>query len=131
MGQLAEVLAKARKSVTYLTERCVLEFTSEIDRLMEARKVTRAELGRRIGSSAAYVTKVLRGESNLTVKTMVSLADALGARVDIVVWDAALDSDTGWKTVGALDVRTPPVFFSPIEFGAANEEQWLTLAQAA
>ena len=133
MSKLAEVLSKARRSVNYLTEKCVLQYTGEIDRLIESRQVTRAELGRRIGTSPAYVTKVLRGDTNLTVKTMVSLADALGAKVEIIVLDddIARARDSGWKTVGALDIRIPPVVLSPVDFTAANENEWQTLKVAA
>src|ERR1043166_4065927 len=95
MSKLAEVLSKARRSVNYLTEKCVLQYTGEIDRLIESRQVTRAELGRRIGTSPAYVTKVLRGDTNLTVKTMVSLADALGAKVEIIVLDRSEERRVG------------------------------------
>jgi transcriptional regulator with XRE-family HTH domain len=132
MSKLADVLAKARRSVTYLAEKCVLQYTGEIDRLMEKRQLSRAELGRRIGASPAYVTKVLRGETNLTIKTMVSLADALGARVEITVLDnAAAFGDTDWKTVGALEIRYPPLLLSPVDFDAANEHEWRTLKVAA
>jgi transcriptional regulator with XRE-family HTH domain len=133
MSKLADVLSKARRSVSYLAEKCVLQYTAEIDRLIESRQVTRAELGRRIGASPAYVTKVLRGETNLTVKTMVSLADALGARVEIIVLEERADArdSGGWKTVGALDIRTAPIILSPIDFDAANEHKWQTLKLAA
>src|SRR5215210_2821538 len=87
MTKLADLLAEARGSITYRAERAVLDFTGDIDRLVEERDMTRAELAERIGTSAAYVSKVLRGETNLTVKTMVSLADASEADIRISIVD--------------------------------------------
>lgn len=131
MRKLADVLTKARRSVTYLAEKCVLQYTAEIDRLMAEREVTRAELGRRIGATPAYVTKVLRGETNLTVKTMVSLASALGAQVEIRVFEEGSHArDTEWQTIGAVDGRRPHITLSSINLDAANEQQWQTLQAA-
>jgi len=44
---------------------------------MEENGITRAELARRLNVSKAFVTKLLNGNPNLTIKTMVSLARIL------------------------------------------------------
>ncbi len=61
----------------------VQEFTEEIFRLMEREEVSRSELARRLGTSPAYITKILRGNANFTLMTMVRLAKALGAELRI------------------------------------------------
>ena len=43
--------------------------------------MSRAVLARRLGTSQAYVTKVLRGNVNLTLATLVGLAQAVGREV--------------------------------------------------
>lgn len=53
--------------------------------LMERRKVSRAELARRIGKSKPYVTQLLRASSNLTLRTLAEVAWALGARFTLHV----------------------------------------------
>ena len=50
---------------------------------MARRRVTRAELARRLGSHPAHVTRLLRPGTNLTVKTMERLATALNLKVGI------------------------------------------------
>lgn len=85
MGKLRNMLKQARKGVAYWSEHAVLDFTDAIERLMREQDVSRAELGRRIDTSQAYVTKVLSGESNFTVKSMVQLAHALDASIRIEV----------------------------------------------
>jgi transcriptional regulator with XRE-family HTH domain len=62
------------------------DFTEELVKRMEKARITRAELARRLGSSPAYVTKILRGNGNFTLTTMVRLARAVGmeVRLDLV-----------------------------------------------
>ena len=59
------------------TERAVLRATEEICLAMEREKISRAELARRLGTSPAYVTKVLRGKANFTLATLARIAYAL------------------------------------------------------
>lgn len=53
--------------------------------LMERRKVSRAELARRMERSKPYVTQLLRAPSNLTLRTLAEVAWALGARFTLHV----------------------------------------------
>jgi len=51
--------------------------------IMERRRITRLELARRLGVRPSYVTKLLSGRENMTVKTMEKMAEAVGYRVVI------------------------------------------------
>jgi transcriptional regulator with XRE-family HTH domain len=61
----------------YMAECAIIEFTEEVCRRMDALGVSRAELARRLGTSQAYITKLLQGNANFTLKTMVKIAMAL------------------------------------------------------
>ena len=63
---------------SYLT---TLEFIDALVAEMDAQGVSGAELARRMGTSRAWVSRVLAGECNLTVATMGKLDSALGMRV--------------------------------------------------
>lgn len=80
---------RARERDDYWVARASLEFTEEITRLMAEQHLTRAELARRLGTSTAYVTKLLRGNVNFTVQTMVRVARALGAEFKPLLQPAA------------------------------------------
>lgn len=91
-------------------ESLVLEAGELIARLMESRGVNRAELARRLGKSRAWVTQLLNGRANLTLKTLAEVAWALEAEVQLAERGAAaahasLDT-AGWK--GAWQVRMQP-----------------------
>lgn len=61
----------------------VQQLTEEVFRRMEELKLTRAELARRLGSSPAYVTKILRGNANFTLASLTKLARALDTELEI------------------------------------------------
>ncbi len=57
--------------------------TDLVAQLLEQRRVSRAELARRIGKSKAFVTQILQGRRNMTLRTLADLAWALGSRVEL------------------------------------------------
>ncbi len=67
----------------FLAVHAIHDFTMEIHRLMEKYGINKAELARRLGTSQAYVTKMLSGDANFTIKTMTKIAAAFGERVHI------------------------------------------------
>src|ERR1700691_3429829 len=64
----------------------LLEFTVGLARLMEARNnMSQAELARILRKSRAYLSNVMSGNENLTVKSMSRLAEAVGGALHIAV----------------------------------------------
>jgi plasmid maintenance system antidote protein VapI len=82
-----EFVAKAQGSVDYWVSGPITEFIEDVWRLMEEQKVSRAELARRLGTSRAYVTKLLGGNANFTLQTMTKVAMALGSTIHVHVAD--------------------------------------------
>jgi transcriptional regulator with XRE-family HTH domain len=66
-------------------EELILDLTEQIVAAMKELGVNRTELAARMGVSKAFVTKLLRGNTNITLKTMASLARSLGCNVNIKV----------------------------------------------
>jgi transcriptional regulator with XRE-family HTH domain len=60
-----------------------VEIINEITWYMREHKVTRTELAASMGVSAGRVSQILSGDENLTLRTLGSVADALGARFEI------------------------------------------------
>ena len=78
-NRLHDLFADARRTHAYKAQGASLEFTEDLVRLMQEQNVTNSELAVRIGTSPAYVTKILRGGTNFTLDTMVKIASMLGA----------------------------------------------------
>ncbi|MBI5289955.1 MAG: helix-turn-helix transcriptional regulator [Chloroflexi bacterium] len=67
----------------YLYEGLVLDFTEQVVAAMIRSNVRRSELAERLGTSRGYVTKLLDGQENMTLKTIVRVANALDMKVDV------------------------------------------------
>ncbi|MEO0050517.1 MAG: helix-turn-helix transcriptional regulator [candidate division WOR-3 bacterium] len=78
-----ELVKGFEKDPEYWVEYLKLVFSEEIGRLMDQRKMSRAELARKLGVSRAYITRLFRGTFNPTLETLVKIALALDARVSI------------------------------------------------
>jgi len=76
-----EHMALAQQQPAYWSHLMTLEFIDALAGEMDAQGVNGAELARRMGTSRAWVSRVLAGECNLTAATMGKLAFALGMRV--------------------------------------------------
>jgi transcriptional regulator with XRE-family HTH domain len=61
-------------------ERLILYATETVVGLLEETKTPRQELARRLGKSKGYVSQLLAGERNMTLRTLADLGHALGVR---------------------------------------------------
>ncbi len=61
----------------------MVDATETIARVMEEKGVTRAELAKRIGKSRAFVTQILGGDQNITLRTLADVLYALDCGADI------------------------------------------------
>lgn len=96
---MREIFAEAETHPGFHKEVAILEFTEELYRAMQEQGVTATELGRRIGSSQAYISRVLNGGANFTLGSMTKLAMALGLELKMHL--APTGSTTIWRDVHA------------------------------
>jgi len=82
-----EVIRDAEQDPEYWHAVPATEFSVEVVRRMAELRVTRAELARRLGTTRAHVTQLLRGDARLQLLTMVKVALALDAAVHVHVAD--------------------------------------------
>lgn len=76
-------LEEAKKRRAFRVQQLTVSFANKLAQIMKAKEINNSELAERIGSSPAYMTKVLRGDANYTIETMVKLADASGSTLRI------------------------------------------------
>jgi transcriptional regulator with XRE-family HTH domain len=85
-----ELYREAEQHDDYWVAGLVHDFTETLSRRMEEQGLSRADLARRLGTSQAYVTKVLRGNVNFTLASLVKLARAVGSEVRLSLGDSAV-----------------------------------------
>ncbi len=76
-------LAEAGKSAEYAEVHARMDFAVDFERRMEQAGVTSAELAKRLGSNVKAIDMVLRGEVDLPISSMVRMAQALDAKVQV------------------------------------------------
>jgi transcriptional regulator with XRE-family HTH domain len=89
MNQLSAYEAKKAASVAdrreLKQEELLIEVSEQISAAMTRAKMKRSELAATLGRSRSYVTQVLAGDKNLTLRTLSDFADALGCEISLEV----------------------------------------------
>ncbi len=86
MRTFAEIYESMKDTLEYQVEELSLAFTEAVLlRMEELDDLPRKELADRMGTTTAYITKLLKGKSNFTFETLVKLARALDCRIDAPV----------------------------------------------
>ena len=80
---LQSKLKKSAGRIGYEMERFLIGVNEEIVAQLEDTGISRAELARRLNVDKSYVTRMLNGMPNVTLKTLVSVASALGCRISV------------------------------------------------
>lgn len=75
--EIQAALNEARDTHEYRAEGASIEFTNALVTRMREVGLSRSELARKIKTSPAYVSKILRGDTNFSLDTMVKIATAL------------------------------------------------------
>lgn len=95
----SEAQAEAKKSLAYYEEDLFIEVSEKLVETMERHGISRSELAQRMDVSPGYITKILRGHANLSLKSLAKLAFALNLK-----WTCLLiPKDTNVKVCGLSD----------------------------
>lgn len=81
--RLRHLVDELKDDPAYELEGVLLDVTEGIVKRMIEQNVRRTDLAERLGTSRAYVTKLLDGQENMTLKTLVRVANALEMKVDM------------------------------------------------
>ncbi|WP_334131521.1 helix-turn-helix transcriptional regulator [Silanimonas lenta] len=87
MGSMSfqDLISQAVRSGELDAEEAKLDFALGLARQLERAGLSKAELAERLGVSKPFVTRMLRGDSNLTIETMAKAAKAAGGRLHLHV----------------------------------------------
>ena len=80
-----ELYREAERHDDYWVAGLAQAFLEDLVRAMDEAGISRAELARRLGSTPAYVTKILRGNVNFTLTSLVKLARAVGCELHLAI----------------------------------------------
>jgi transcriptional regulator with XRE-family HTH domain len=75
--EIQAALKAARETHEYRAEGASIEFTNAMLTRMRQVGISRSKLAAKIGVNPAYISKILRGDTNFSLETMVKIATAL------------------------------------------------------
>ena len=99
-------------------ESLILNVTENISKRMVDKNINRSELAELLNVSRPAVTKILNGNSNFTLKTLLSLSDALELDLKVEFKEKrtrtteVATAETGYITAQGLVIRAKPLRFS-------------------
>ncbi|MBN2022082.1 MAG: helix-turn-helix transcriptional regulator [Pirellulales bacterium] len=94
-------------------EGAILELTELICEIMEEEEISRSQLAERLRRTRGYVTQLLDGRANMTIRTIADVFDALGTTIHF------------HDEYGRGQFATPPIQWilrSPISSEAADND---------
>ena len=93
---LKSFIEESKQGNSYWAESAKLQFALALERQRKAVGMTYRAIAEKLGSSPAYVSKVFRGDSNMTIESMVKLARATGGSLEVTIVDTE-SAATKWN----------------------------------
>lgn len=112
-----EFLERPENRRIYQQESLLVDVTELLAEVMDKKKMNRAELARAIGKSKAFVTQVLSGNHNMTLRTVADLFGAM--RCDVIVQAVPCAEDR--EGVPDLDLTTPSGHYAFLSYHFAQQ----------
>jgi transcriptional regulator with XRE-family HTH domain len=83
----------------------IMEVTETLCGILEKEKVSRKELADRLGKSKGFVSQLLNGGRNLTLRTVADILYVLGYKVTLVPHKVEIQKETRVTSVGQMEVQ--------------------------
>jgi transcriptional regulator with XRE-family HTH domain len=125
-GTLVDNLKKDSEEMRLLQQEwLILEITEHIANLMEKKGVRKKELAERLGRSKGYITQLLDGRTNMTLRTVADVMWALDSSLKVDVSPLAFESS--FLSQSSLE----PWAFSQVCATAQGDSDFLQFREAA
>ena len=130
MSKLGEWLSTDKRRLEFAEEELIVNVAEQIWAAMDTAHVNKSQLAERLNTSKPYVTQLLNGSRNMTLRSLADIAFHLGYAVDVSLRDRA-EANLWQPMRDALLVQFNP---SAVPSGAVidiNDGQWHTASLAA
>jgi len=81
--QIDELTSDIRDRDGYWVERAKYDFIEEIGHGLQSNGLNKRQFAEKLGTSPAYITKILGGDTNFTLSSMVKIARRLGKQLQV------------------------------------------------
>ena len=84
-GPFKEIYDEIKDAFEYRLARLTLDITEKIHEIMAKKNISRNDLAKKMGVSRASVSQLLNQGSNITIKRLLKIAEALDCNVDVQI----------------------------------------------
>ena len=74
-------LKEASKTTEYRVTNTILDIVLQVEKILRTKKMNKKELAERMNVSPSYITKVMRGDANVSLLTITKIATALNCLI--------------------------------------------------
>ena len=114
------VAASSEQQRLFAQEKLIVDAAEEIWAAMEKPQCSKAQLAAALGKSKAFVSQILDGSRNMTLRTLADIAFALDKKVCVRLLDAHVSS--AWESVDAVLISRRTTALPQIE--VSNDARW-------
>ncbi len=82
-SEIEKFVEDQKRMRLYQQEYLIMQVTERICDLMEQNGVSRSELATKLGTSKGYITQLLDGRANMTLRTLADVCAVLGVAIDV------------------------------------------------
>lgn len=82
-SELEQFVSEKKRMRLYQQEYLIMQVTERICELMEHNSVSRSDLARKLGTTKGYITQLLDGRANMTLRKLADVCMALGMAAEL------------------------------------------------
>jgi len=112
----------------FQAEALQIKITEKILELLQSRKMNKSVLAEKLNCSKPYITKLLNGGENLTIKKMAEIAFVLGCNLDIDFFPKEYKSQK-FVLLQSNQIQ-PDNYNEPVEINEAEDDECCNFAHA-
>jgi transcriptional regulator with XRE-family HTH domain len=126
VSNLTEWLSTDQRRIEFAEEALIVEVAEQIWAAMDAAKVSKSEIAARLGKSKAFISQMLNGSRNMTLRSLADLAHSFGYRVHFSVEKQEV-SDAWVPLKDAIVVQFNQRYLSPAPVDEVTNGEWTTI----
>ena len=100
MSKLNDWLSTEDRRIEFAEEELIVEAAEEIWAAMDNAKVTKKDVAERLGKSKAFISQLLNGSRNMTLRSLANIAYSVGYRAKISL--ERQESVSAWQPLNAV-----------------------------
>ena len=93
VGWYKERIDGLENTIEYKIESIAFDISVQIYKQMEKLGINKKDLAEKLNVSKSYITQLLKGKSNMTIETLIKVAEALGMTLQIKLVEKTVNTE--------------------------------------